>query len=423
MSLPHAIDVKPRASMAAMICVLIISVAARVYFIYQTPHAVGWNDLCIYIDGGQLVVRGINPYDHSDGREERQRLQTDQLAHSAYVDSDQGLWDYYASSNLPLSLLFYGLVEKIADSDPTIWRWVLAACDCLLSLVVAYYVVSLWPGFGKPGNWIAALLLGALSPLLLAWGVVLPEDKGPQILLMLGALLASRSPRPSIRLYLAPVVLGLSIAFKGLGVFIAPLCLYYAVRETARSEPRNWRLVAMQASAFVGLALLSCAICFAPFGTGVWRMMLARLQSNLGTTVGHGSLWRYFHGLYPETWSTIRLWYLGTLALLMGYGCWRRRVAPETATALVLIGFTIVLLLYGSMDRMHIGILVSILLLGEVWPKYSGALVNYYAIGGLLILCNVFVALAQIPLWHPICGCRIPRCALLPGLRRPGHRA
>lgn len=45
----------------------------------------------------------------------------------------------------------------------------------------------------------------------------------------------------------------------------------------------------------------------------------------------------------------------------------------------------------------------------------SVALVNYYAAGGLLILCNVFVALAQISLWHPICGCRMPLCALLPG--------
>jgi len=391
-SMPSLQSIAPRSCvvLAVMIFALLISFASRAYFITHTPEKDEWIDLCIYVDGGQLVERGINPYDYTDGREERQRLRTDKIAYNPYVCSDQARWDYYASSNLPLSLLFYGVINKIAASNLVTWRWLLMACDCLLSLVIAYYVLCLWPDRGGLGKWIPALLLGALSPLLIAWGVVLPEDKGVQILLMLSAILLARSPSRGVRLFLAPLVLGSSISFKGLGVFIAPLCLYYALQVAAPLGRQNWRRIAFDACSFGGLTFLSCAFWFIPFGKGVIDMMVYRLQSNLGTAIGHGSMWRYFQHIYPESWAGIRITYLIAMAVIIAYGCWRKRFKLEIVTALLLLAFTIILLLNGSMDRMHIGIIVSLLLLGETWGGYIHTLLIYYVLGGLVILCNVF---------------------------------
>ena len=252
-----------------------------------------------------------------------------------------------------------------------------------------------WPGPGMLGKYMAALALGALSPPLLTYGAVIPEDKGVQILLMVAALLTARSSITSIRIFVAPIILGLSVAFKGLGMFIAPLCLYYALQGVINREKRNWRLVTLQAFVFVSLAVLSCAIWFVPFGEGTIRMMLIRIQSGNASIVKvqHASIWRYFQQIFPGTWNVIRNSYMVIMALIIAYGFWRRRVTPAIITAFALIIFIDVWLLAGSLDRMNIGILVSILLLGEFWIGNRFAIVSYYAIGGLIVLCNWF------PLW------------------------
>jgi hypothetical protein len=184
--------------------------------VYVTPGTDKSIDLCIYIDSGQLVSNGINPYDFNDGKELRNLLRTDNVAYDEWVSRTQEKWDTYACSNLPLSLLYYGAIDYFFTGDALAYRIVFSFADALLSSLIVLFLIR-YSGL-KAGlfNLTFISLIGIFTPILLLWGSVIPEDKGIQILLMLLAAIFSKEKN----ILLSAIFLGFSVAFKGLGVFI-----------------------------------------------------------------------------------------------------------------------------------------------------------------------------------------------------------
>lgn len=72
--------------------IFIIAFTARFYLISTTQKYSNFIDLCTYIDSGQLVSHGINPYDYSDGVGIRNKLRTDGLAFNPVLCKTQRAW-------------------------------------------------------------------------------------------------------------------------------------------------------------------------------------------------------------------------------------------------------------------------------------------------------------------------------------------
>lgn len=165
--------------------IFIIAFAARFYLISATGENNNFIDLCIYIDGGHLVSYGINPYDYSDGVEIREKLMTDSEAY--YPTENQEDWNNATASNLPLTLLLFGAIDRIYP-EPIGYRLIFTIFDCLLSVFIGLFMMNYWSNKMSFEKFLMILGLSALSPILINWGVLLPEDKGIQILLMVSAL-------------------------------------------------------------------------------------------------------------------------------------------------------------------------------------------------------------------------------------------
>ena len=79
------------------------------------------------------------------GKEKRQELRTDNVAFNEYVGLTQERWDAYASSNLPLTVLLFGLIEKYAVLSSStvngyapgvIYRYFFALFDSIIAVLV-----------------------------------------------------------------------------------------------------------------------------------------------------------------------------------------------------------------------------------------------------------------------------------------------
>ncbi len=138
------------------------------------------------------------------------------------------------------------------------------------------------------GSWLNLIMIlgaAALSPTLLLWGSIVPEDKGLQTLFMLSAVWLAKDEK----WILSSVLLGISVAYKGLGVFISPVCLFFIL-----GQPENiFRLNSSQFKKGIIYILLSvffAAIWFLPYMPDVLHMMQGRLSSNFDVEPAHGSI-------------------------------------------------------------------------------------------------------------------------------------
>ena len=208
-----------------IVCAVVfcMSVIGRLAIIAVTQKMDYDIDLCIYVSGGQLITFGVNPYDHNDGINIRQELKEKFAIYCPQIFTTQERWDYYASSNLPLTLMMFGAIDHFFPGNHRAYRVVFVFIDSLLSAFIVLFVFSVWRLKTSILNLALSAGLGMSSPILLWWGTAMPEDKGTQILLMLLALLYAKERK----LLLSAVFLSGAIAFKGLGVFIAPLCAWY----------------------------------------------------------------------------------------------------------------------------------------------------------------------------------------------------
>lgn len=367
-----------------LIYVFIISLVIRLLLIFTNRTKNGFPDLNIYRETGQLVRTGTNIYNFEDGKTIRNDLRLDSKAFDGTQDQDA--WNYYTSSNLPMSSLHYGLIDIITNNSPVLYRIIFSLFDCLLSVVVAFFIIRY---LKLRNNWYDLILVvgaAALCPALLLWGSIIPEDKGLQTLFMIIAVLLAKEKR----WIWSAVFLGISIAYKGLGVFIYPLCIFLIAGEPDNILKINgptFRRIAL----YSAIALIFTIIWFIPYMPDVLEMMKNRMVSNIKTEPGHGSIWTLIFNSFPGNWTNIKLVFILVITLLWSYMFVVRKLNPAAISLFLLVLFVDVLLLQGSLDRMNIGIMVSSILFCFVDLKYCRVLMWYTIVAGWLLLLKYVI--------------------------------
>ena len=357
--------------------VFFLALIVRLLLILTNHTKNKFTDLNIYRETGQLVKNGLNPYKYTEDTEARNKLRLDTIAYDPYVSQTQDVWDYFTSSNLPMSSLHYGLIDKITNSSPVAFRIIFSFFDSVLSVIIILFLIKF---LQLRSNWLNLIwLLGAaaLSPTLLLWGSIVPEDKGLQTLLMLSAAWLAKDKK----LLLSSVLLGISVAYKGVGIFISPLCLFFIM-----DQPQNiFRLGASQVKnglIYTLLSLLFAALWFLPYTPEIFTMMHSRLTSNLNYEPTHGSIWTLVFKRFPETWISIKSALIIVTSLIWSYTFIFRKLNIPAISLFLLVLFVDIMLLQGSLDRMNIGIMVSSILFCFIDIKYCRILIWYTIIAG-----------------------------------------
>jgi hypothetical protein len=363
-----------------MITVFLLAFFGRMALIYIHRAENANIDLSIYRETGRLVNSGVNPYDYSDQKDLRNSLRTDGFAYDEYVSQNQDAWDYYTSSNLPLSTFYYAFIDKLSG-HPLMFRIIFALLDSLLGVVVALFLLKYLDPEIKWPNLLIVTVAAAFSPTLLLHGTVIPEDKGVQTLLMLSSLYLAKERK----IIPSAVLLGFSVAFKGLGVFIYPLAAYLITGEPSNIFKLKTDQV-KKALIFTLIFIISAGIWFLPYMPGILEMMKGRISGNMGAGVepGHASIWTVVFNRFPERWKDIK-----NITMLFFSAAWIwffviKKLNIGAICLYLLVLFVDVMLLQGSLDRMNIGIIVSMVAFCLIDKEFSKILIWYTVISGLL---------------------------------------
>ena len=358
-----------------VVFVFFLALVVRLLLILTNHTKNKFTDLNIYRETGQLVKSGINPYKYTEDAEMRNKLRLDTIAFDPSVSQTQEGWDYYTSSNLPMSSLHYGLIDKITNSNPVAFRIIFSFFDSVLSVIVALFLIKYWQ---LRNSWLSLILIlgaAALSPTLLLWGSIIPEDKGLQTLFMLLAVWLAKDKK----WILSSVLLGISVAYKGLGIFISPLCLFFIM-----DQPDNiFRINSSQIKKgviYTVLSLLFAGIWFLPYIPDVLTMMAGRLSSNLKVDPGHGSIWTMVYNTLPGSWVYIKSIFIIVISFIWSYTFLFKKINLPAVSLFLLVLFVDIMLLQGSLDRMNIGIMISTILFCLIDIKYCRILLWYLII-------------------------------------------
>lgn len=363
----------------------VVALGLRLGIIAASPRVSYYNtDLEIYRAGGALVHARVNPYDPRDAVDLRARMREQSM--SPTFRFNQASWDYFAAANLPLNLLVFGAIDAVSP-HPLAYRVAFALFDAVLAVLVMLYVLRNWEASRREAV-VSGGALGAASFVMWQWGVHSPQDKGIELMLIMGAVLLSLSKRRLNRLVFSPCLLGFSVAFKVIGGLLLPLCLVYA---TARS-PRRRSDVAVFSAVFIVAAL----VWNVPYLSNLEWMLTARVGADVGLP-GHASP---FQWVFPPEYllavthipiALQRAWYARivvglVLSVLVGVGLARRTLSMETATAALLLALVWIVLVAGGLDRMNIGMVPAILLIGRNHPWARRVAVALYVALGVVSL-------------------------------------
>ncbi len=366
----------------------VLSMGIRVALIWLSPFAEKWStDLTIDLSCGRVLSNGINPYIFSDGAEIRKQLRVQSLEYNSYPGKTQEQWDYFASSNLPLELLFFGWIDRIY-SKPITYRLVFAVLDSLLPILIFFFLLKFSQRAVFGSSLWSALALSAFSPILLYWGVLFPEDKGVQILFMLGAAYFARSESRLLRFGASPFLLGCSVAFKLLGIFLVPLCLAYV---SAREKEKKW--ITRDQILYCGLFLIFGFIWFIPFLPESIQVLYSGRLPNavLKPIPQNASIWRSLYFFIPGYWLEIKTLILIALMTFTSWGYLKRRFSLEVTTGSLLLVFTAMFLEEGSLDRANMAIVISMLLIAVDSRNHFRTLLIYYLGAGLALYSVIHV--------------------------------
>ncbi len=350
-------------------------------------------DLGIYIDGGQLISHGINPYDFEDNKTMRKQFRLDTIAYHPETSYSQNTWDYYASGNLPLSLLLYGIADSINSGNPWVYRILFAFLDSLLCGIISILVIFYWKvNLSRLQRFFIAAGIGIFSSFLFYEGILIPEDKGTQILFMLVSVFFALEKR----VIWCAIFIGLSIAFKGIGVFIIPLCLFYLFEDNKTKSVFGFLTLHWKEIIWVGvISSVVVLITFLPFGVKVIDMIMFRLSHSTSTFPDHSSMWRVFYKISPQLYHISKNIFLFLLGVIVLIGIYRNRIEIELFTSLLLVVFINILLIDGSICRMNISFLSVIVILGLNSKNLQLAykMCYFYIFGGLIVLSLVLLNL------------------------------
>ncbi len=366
------------------------------FLIYISPEANTFTDISCLVNGGQMLSHGINPYDFNDNVELRTQLRLDSTAYNEWLCSDPAEWNYHSGNNLPFNLLLNGFIDLFADGNVYGYRMAYNFADSLIGVFVVLFTFGVLNVPYTILNLLLVFFLGGASPQLIVNGTMIPEDKGIQILFMVMAVWFSYRKQ----LFPAALFLSFSVGFKAIGIFIAPLCLYYYLTSHANSLSRHhsWKDVANELFArkhfrkSLILALLSIAlflVFYLPYASDFYKLMLNRLDFDLDNTPLHASLWRLFHTSFPDHWLLIRQY---TIITLIIYTLWLfvfKNLTFELFITSVLLIFTCVILITGSLDRCNMAIQFSTILFFLKSRKIGSMLAIYYIFGSLIYIIPV----------------------------------
>ena len=157
-------------------------------------------------------------------------------------------------------------------------------------------------------------------------------------------------------MFVSPVLIGFSLAFIGLGVFIGPLCLFNIYKNNSNGFSKI--------AVYCMVAFLACVICLLPFMPELISMMKGRMNQAVNFEPQHGSMWSMFYVTFPDSWLIIKNVFIGIFAGINIIGFFRKRLNIAILSANLLFLFTVIYLVNGSMDRMNIALIILIVLLG-----------------------------------------------------------
>src|SRR3989344_8857552 len=109
----HKLLISPKKS---LILIFAVAFLLRLYFTIVTPNYNNWIDLSIYRSSGRLISKGLNPYNFRDQISQREEIRIDLM--EGYKEES---WNNYVSSNLPLSLYYFAIIDHI-NSSPMAYR-------------------------------------------------------------------------------------------------------------------------------------------------------------------------------------------------------------------------------------------------------------------------------------------------------------
>jgi hypothetical protein len=380
------------------VAVFVLSLGVRLFIVWQAPPAMTSIDLTLYVSVGQLVTKGIDPYNYSDGIEEREKLRLENP-----IEFKRDEWNYYVSGNFPATTLYLGLIDKIHFGEIHLFhRLCYAIVDSFAALAIFVVCWRYWPrtpsddlpsavgSAGAPERRLyVAMLLGPVCPLFILWGTVTPEDKGMQTLLMAGALLCLLAAGNKLIDAVGVILLGLSIAFKALGVFLLPV--YFSILNQ-RGNSKIPGIVA------IAIAFLVVIATFVPFDLHFIDVMLGRLYSNsIPGEAAHQSPWVVVDTILPPIYSSaLRYLWVGIWSAMLSGAYLFRRLDLFALCGNALFVFAVIFMSSGALDRMGIAILVSILMIGVQNPTDGSRL----AIAQALIFCPLWIVKALNIAWQ-----------------------
>ncbi len=352
--------------LVAITCII----ATRLAVILMTPRTADFLDPRIYQATGQVVLAGVNPYDYSDDPPLRERLRAGMAAPGTEgFTRTQRLWNYYISGNPPGSTALYALFEALAHGSRLVWRLLLISGDVTLFLGVFALLKTLRGRVEGPLDQAGMFCLAVINPILIVSGCAIPEDKQFQTGLMLfsAAMVLSPAAATARRAFGTGLVLSLSIFFKVLGVFLAPLWL-------ARFRREGWRYALR---GIVGAAI-PAALSFAAFGPRFIDTLAARGVRDSFLGAEHASPWVLFP-LVGHTYIIAKIVAVGLFcAALLGLLV-KRRIDLLNLCAGTTVAFVCLWLDKGAMNRMNIAIVFAIASLSSLSTKLFAYLAISFA--------------------------------------------
>jgi hypothetical protein len=336
-----------------LLLAMVVLVVTRVVVIQATPSNDDFIDLSIYCEVGELVVNGVDPYDVEAKHDLREQLRLNDHGAAPYVKASKAGYDFYVTANLPAATLLYGLIEWLSQGSPHGWRVILIAGDLAIALATFFFLSRLGIKLDTVGTQLTFAVAVICYPSLMQWGTVLAEDKQFQTALMIalaGLLVApGRSPRLNA---VAIGVLGcLSLMFKALGIFLAPVALTYFW-----DRPRSELLIAVCAALAVALPMIVI------FDPAFVARMLNRAREGTSAIAKVGSLHASPWSLVPNVW----VFYARPIASCALVGLTiaafvRGKIDLLNCSAAICVVFVCLWLLGGSMDRMNIAMMFALL--------------------------------------------------------------
>jgi hypothetical protein len=328
-----------------VILLLAVSRAA----VILTSHDDAQIDLSIYQEVGQLVINGVDPYDFAGNGAKRSELRTDGHGVGDWAKTDKAAYNFYVSGNLPGSTAFYGLVERLTQGNLRLWRLILALGDVAVAVLAFFLLRQRGVMLETARDQRLFALAVVFYPSLIYWGLIRAEDKQFETaLLLLVSLQTGMAPRSArTSALLVGAAFSLSVIFKALGVFLAPLVAAYFWR-------RPWKEAAIAALGALLVALLLCLF----FNRAFLELMFARFT--VGTVSAgaalHASPWQ----LFPQTVFQIgRPLVVVGLSMMLLVGWLRGTIDLLNLCAGALLIAICIATVNGSMDRMNMAMIFA----------------------------------------------------------------